>query len=88
MHCIVDLCPWLPPRAQRSPQRPQLAPLLGPFLSEAARRATALNRLKTGYGLQAPQKADSEIFNKFGPASIAAGVPCVIMTSCPMDSWR
>ena len=50
-------------------ERPQLAPLLGPFLSEAVRRATALNRLKTGYGLHAPQKADSEIFNKFGPAS-------------------
>ena len=49
MHCIVDLCLWLPP--SHSPQRPQLAPLLGPFLSEAARRATALNRLKTGYGL-------------------------------------
>jgi hypothetical protein len=48
----------------------------------------ALNRLKAGYGLHAPQKADSEIFNKFGPASGAAGVPCVIMTSCPMDSLR
>src|SRR5437763_1090003 len=70
MHCIVDLCLWLPPR--HSPQPPQLAPLLGPFLSEAARRATALNRLKTGYRLHAPQKADSEIFNKFGPASRAA----------------
>src|SRR5260370_21966281 len=32
-----------------------------------------------------PQKADSEIFNKFGPASVAAGVRCVIMTSCPTD---
>jgi hypothetical protein len=33
-----------------------------------------------------PQKADSEIFNKFGQASGAAGVPRAIMTSCPMDS--
>jgi len=32
------------------------------------------------------QKADSEIFNKFGPTSGAAGVPCVIMTSSPTDS--
>jgi len=32
------------------------------------------------------QKADSEIFNKFGQASGVAGVPRAIMTSCPMDS--
>jgi hypothetical protein len=30
MHCIVGLCLWLPPR--HAPQRPQLAPVLGPFL--------------------------------------------------------
>ena len=34
-------------------------------------------------------KANSEIFNKFGPASWAAGgVACVLMTSCPADSSR
>jgi hypothetical protein len=34
------------------------------------------------------QKGDSEIFNKFGPASGVAGVPCVTVTSSPMDSSR
>ena len=31
-------------------------------------------------GRNPAQKADSEIFNKFGPASVAAGVSCAIMT--------
>jgi hypothetical protein len=39
-------------------------------------------------GRNPTQKADSEIFNKFGPASGAAGVPCAIVTWCPMDSSR
>jgi hypothetical protein len=41
-----------------------------------------------GPGRKPDAKADSETFNKFGPASGAAGVSCVIMTSCPMDSLR
>ena len=62
--------------------------------------ATALNRsshlslsgvnLRPGDLVPPPatrRKNDSEI-NKFGPASGAAGVPCVIMTWCPMDSSR
>jgi hypothetical protein len=39
-------------------------------------------------GRNLTQKTDSEIFNKFGTASGAAGAPCATVTSHPTDSSR
>ena len=49
------------------------APSFGTHPEDGVCQVTAQ---KAGYLLHAPQKTDSEIFNQFGPASRAAGVPC------------
>ena len=80
----LDLAPdaFTPPRYR---QEPGLTGFLRP-LPSSSRNEPAAGRSRAAS--QPDAKSDSEIFNKVGPASGAAGVPCVIMTSCPMDSWR